>query len=89
MSVVVRTPEGKIVVLTKGAVSYSPKHSLYFRYLEYVVFSVNILFFHNFFFTQDNVIFERLAPDQDEIVATTLNHLRDFANEGKKRCFSF
>lgn len=49
MSVVVKTPEGKIKVLTKGA---------------------------------DNVIFERLASEQDEIIETTLDHLKDFASEG-------
>jgi len=33
------------------------------------------------------VIFERLADDQDDILETTLNHLRDFANEGIKNNF--
>lgn len=49
MSVIVRTPDGKIKVMTKGA---------------------------------DNVIFERLAPGQDEETLETLNHLKIFANEG-------
>ncbi|XP_066918904.1 probable phospholipid-transporting ATPase IA isoform X1 [Clytia hemisphaerica] len=49
MSVIVKTPEGQIKVMTKGA---------------------------------DNVIFERLAEHQNEMVEQTLQHLRDFANEG-------
>lgn len=49
MSVIVRTPGGKIKVMTKGA---------------------------------DNVIFERLAPDQDDQTSETLNHLKIFASEG-------
>ena len=49
MSVIVRTPDGKIKVMTKGA---------------------------------DNVIFERLAADQDDLSSETLNHLKIYANEG-------
>lgn len=49
MSVIVRTPDGRIKVMTKGA---------------------------------DNVIFERLAVDQDDLTLETLKHLKMFANEG-------
>ena len=49
MSVIVRTPDGKIKVMTKGA---------------------------------DNVIFERLTDNQNDIAEETLTHLKNFANEG-------
>lgn len=82
MSVVVRTPNGKLRLYCKGAVCLC---HYYFNgalsnVFEDFVFQRGI---SSFIVSQDNVIFERLT-EASQYKELTVAHLEQFATEGKK-----
>ena len=94
---VVRTPEGKIKLYCKGAVSTinnSGPLSFEDRCVSLSTWPLRICqskfaakaLFHkvlfSMFFQQDTVIFERLQ-DKQTYMDSTVEHLEDFAKEGK------
>lgn len=78
MSVVVRTPEGKLRLYCKGAVSsqtHTLKHTPWFHGTAHADDVMSVL--------QDNVIFERLN-EASQYKDLTIAHLEQFATEGGK-----
>lgn len=82
MSVVVRTPDGKLRLYCKGAVCLSHYDFNSALRLSLKRFSLNaqISYFDGL---QDNVIFERLT-ETSQYKELTVAHLEQFATEGKK-----